>query len=504
MPTEPPSALPWPALLTTDQIPWQVMERFADALAEDPGLWPSLKRLYLDSLDRSADEEVYEYVYVLGIVAMGAPRLPDEHRRKIGGFLLGELIAAAEDNDDVLSDLLTAAAGALGPPIVPLVLDAIKDQFNERKGGWFHLWSLAALAADTDDATVRRRAGRLAYDVLRRADYGRLDLADASAAARLVARLKHTPARGVVERLASKPPEFVFDRPFFGDICEALAQLDGTAEVEPLPKPWEEPVRKWLESPWTLIRNRWAEGGPNRTGDEDEDRADTDAWDEADDVEDIDAALARAQEIAGRFAESPAARDLPGEVREDAPAASAYILEYAANYMGRGPEELDEPTLREILLEIFPRKVLADRDFFEHAAPAAQAFLRWLGTQGMLEAGAARGLAEAVGQWGDQIVKHAMDRSRWGMAKSLLTLAQKQGYDPTDQADLNRFMQAYNARLVLDEPAEEAKPPTADTEPAGGYGLPDQPTRNPSRKVGRNDPCPCGSGKKYKKCCGRR
>ena len=22
------------------------------------------------------------------------------------------------------------------------------------------------------------------------------------------------------------------------------------------------------------------------------------------------------------------------------------------------------------------------------------------------------------------------------------------------------------------------------------------------QKVGRNDPCPCGSGKKYKKCCG--
>ena len=23
------------------------------------------------------------------------------------------------------------------------------------------------------------------------------------------------------------------------------------------------------------------------------------------------------------------------------------------------------------------------------------------------------------------------------------------------------------------------------------------------KTVGRNDPCPCGSGKKYKKCCGR-
>ncbi|MGH7149692.1 MAG: SEC-C metal-binding domain-containing protein, partial [Planctomycetota bacterium] len=26
--------------------------------------------------------------------------------------------------------------------------------------------------------------------------------------------------------------------------------------------------------------------------------------------------------------------------------------------------------------------------------------------------------------------------------------------------------------------------------------------RAPERGPGRNDPCPCGSGKKYKKCCG--
>lgn len=23
------------------------------------------------------------------------------------------------------------------------------------------------------------------------------------------------------------------------------------------------------------------------------------------------------------------------------------------------------------------------------------------------------------------------------------------------------------------------------------------------KKIGRNDPCPCGSGKKYKNCCGK-
>ena len=30
-----------------------------------------------------------------------------------------------------------------------------------------------------------------------------------------------------------------------------------------------------------------------------------------------------------------------------------------------------------------------------------------------------------------------------------------------------------------------------------------EPIRNRGEKVGRNDPCPCGSGKKYKNCCMR-
>ncbi|MCK4680481.1 SEC-C domain-containing protein, partial [bacterium] len=36
----------------------------------------------------------------------------------------------------------------------------------------------------------------------------------------------------------------------------------------------------------------------------------------------------------------------------------------------------------------------------------------------------------------------------------------------------------------------------------GGRGARREPVKK-GKKVGRNDPCPCGSGKKYKKCCGR-
>jgi preprotein translocase subunit SecA len=46
--------------------------------------------------------------------------------------------------------------------------------------------------------------------------------------------------------------------------------------------------------------------------------------------------------------------------------------------------------------------------------------------------------------------------------------------------------------------------------PAGGFARGPQPAPEPvtqyvreQPKVGRNEPCPCGSGKKYKQCHGR-
>ena len=42
--------------------------------------------------------------------------------------------------------------------------------------------------------------------------------------------------------------------------------------------------------------------------------------------------------------------------------------------------------------------------------------------------------------------------------------------------------------------------PDEPAEPEAGRP-PEPPLVNQFRDVGRNDPCPCGSGKKYKKCC---
>ncbi|NGX53536.1 MAG: Protein translocase subunit SecA [Chlamydiae bacterium] len=52
-------------------------------------------------------------------------------------------------------------------------------------------------------------------------------------------------------------------------------------------------------------------------------------------------------------------------------------------------------------------------------------------------------------------------------------------------------------RLIFDEIVEDPAPKSAADRPP-----PPEPIVSLAPKVGRNDPCPCDSGKKYKKCCG--
>jgi len=101
---------------------------------------------------------------------------------------------------------------------------------------------------------------------------------------------------------------------------------------------------------------------------------------------------------------------------------------------------------------------------------------------------------------------------------------QKEGYemflDTLDDIKRGTVRNLFRFRLLQEGEREEARPQTeqmvfkrgdmpelkpqemAMAAEAGGTG-PVQTVRREGRKIGRNEPCPCGSGKKYKKCCGR-
>ena len=110
--------------------------------------------------------------------------------------------------------------------------------------------------------------------------------------------------------------------------------------------------------------------------------------------------------------------------------------------------------------------------------------------------------------WMDHI--DAMDQLRQGIG--LQALGQKDpvvayrnaGFDMFDEMVRGirekTVRSLYHVALTTGAPKREqlAKP----IETAGDGSMPRQPARA-GAKIGRNDPCPCGSGKKYKNCCGR-
>ena len=121
--------------------------------------------------------------------------------------------------------------------------------------------------------------------------------------------------------------------------------------------------------------------------------------------------------------------------------------------------------------------------------------------------------------WKDHLL--AMDHLREGIGlrgygqKDPLNEYKKESYDLfMDMIDrLKGQVVETLFRLQVREESASARPLTRRErraykehrgEMAAAGGDSPQPYRREGRKIGRNEPCPCGSGKKYKHCCGRK
>jgi len=76
-----------------------------------------------------------------------------------------------------------------------------------------------------------------------------------------------------------------------------------------------------------------------------------------------------------------------------------------------------------------------------------------------------------------------------------------------DEIKFDTIKLLFNARIMAAEEQQQRQEQQLRNVSTSGPSAPEekkmQPVRAKSDKVGRNDPCPCGSGKKYKKCCGK-
>jgi hypothetical protein len=123
--------------------------------------------------------------------------------------------------------------------------------------------------------------------------------------------------------------------------------------------------------------------------------------------------------------------------------------------------------------------------FLEYATPEDGDALREIEDDELIDDGAVQGALEGPGD------------PYYGRPLELLDL-----YDP----DVVEQRRKFREELEGGSETDLELPDKASLQALSGLDEPEgppPPLTNASSKVGRNDPCPCGSGSKYKKCCGR-
>jgi preprotein translocase subunit SecA len=127
-------------------------------------------------------------------------------------------------------------------------------------------------------------------------------------------------------------------------------------------------------------------------------------------------------------------------------------------------------------------------------------------------------------QWKDHLL--SLDHLKQGIGlvgygqKDPLVEYKKQSFDlfqeMLDRIDTTTIRSLFNLQIVSEEPPEALRQrrgprrptpltftgPNQGAAPAGEEAAKTKTIVRDQPKVGRNEPCPCGSGKKYKKCHG--
>ena len=200
------------------------------------------------------------------------------------------------------------------------------------------------------------------------------------------------------------------------------------------------------------------------------------------------------------------------------------VIERSVNlYTGESefPEEWDIANLNEFLLPIFHKSsvILNDGDkenlkkedlierLFNEAKSIYESRENEFGQDQMREIERIVTLKMVDQHWMDHIDN--MDQMRQGI--SLRAYAQRDPLveykflsydmfeDMSNNIQLDTVRGLYNVRIETPPEREQvAKETSTNMEPSEK-----KPVQRKEAKIGRNDPCPCGSGKKYKQCCGK-
>lgn len=246
--------LPWDEVSSdSEDIPFDALQRIADAMPQDPAVLDRLYDSYVTAQERHWREGGFEFVYIPGIIALGA--------EKLSGDLLKEAIMVVLDwldetpqGADLDFEILQYTLHAIGPAVLPYVVKRLRER-NPTDSQCFHLRGLLEQLAKTDDPALRGPAVEYCRETIDAAVMARADADLVVEQARALIAGSEPDLRGTVETLRDICLEHKFGYLSVGEFGPMLQVLDGEADFETaLGGAERETVRAWITRYHDMIR----------------------------------------------------------------------------------------------------------------------------------------------------------------------------------------------------------------------------------------------------------
>ena len=165
------------------------------------------------------------------------------------------------------------------------------------------------------------------------------------------------------------------------------------------------------------------------------------------------------------------------------------------------PDAWDTKDMEFCCVETFSHIVTAEDNFFISVVPVLSAFFLFLAENEIIIN--AKAMAEHILTLDKKILIASHDKKKWGVVKTMKMVEAKQGIDPNDDEAIYAFMTTQMDQMIISgkvSPGGRTMNYIAGNTPIEPREV--VPHARVTPKTGRNEPCPCGSGKKFKKCCG--
>lgn len=181
------------------------------------------------------------------------------------------------------------------------------------------------------------------------------------------------------------------------------------------------------------------------------------------------------------------------------------FTDFAFQFHNITPDKWNPDNVEKVCLTSLPKSFPADEETFEAMVPILKSFMRYLESEDLQEN--TDRIVNRLDKIERKMIEKAIDEDNWDANKTIMMMGLEQGIDLTNEFEMKDFIEEnkdeiQNKMQRFQSTKQETSSPILNEMFKYMSEASHETVFRSEPKIGRNDPCLCGSGKKYKKCCG--